>query len=57
MWSLADRLGKTISDLTVGMVIVLVHVALADREAGRANRMIRSSMVDRTRTWRARISP
>lgn len=31
MWSLADRVVKAISDLTVGTVIVLVHVALADR--------------------------
>jgi hypothetical protein len=31
MWSWADRMVKTISDVTVGTVIVLVHVALADR--------------------------
>jgi hypothetical protein len=31
MWSLADRLVKAVSDVTVGTVIVLVHVALADR--------------------------
>ena len=31
MWSLADRMVKAVSDVTVGTVIVLVHVALADR--------------------------
>ena len=32
MWSWADRLVKAVSDVTVGTVIVLVHVALADRQ-------------------------
>lgn len=32
MWSLADRLVKAVSDVTVGTVIVLVHVAMADRK-------------------------
>lgn len=31
MWSLADRMVKAISDLTVGTVIVVVHAVLADR--------------------------
>lgn len=31
MWQLADRVVKAVSDVTVGTVIVLVHVALADR--------------------------
>ena len=31
MWSLADRMVKAVSDVTVGTVIVLVHVVLADR--------------------------
>jgi hypothetical protein len=31
MWSLADRVVKAVSDVTVGTVIVLVHVVLADR--------------------------
>ena len=31
MWSWADRMVKAVSDVTVGTVIVLVHVALADR--------------------------
>jgi hypothetical protein len=33
MWSFADRVVKTVSDVTVGTVIVLYHVALADRRA------------------------
>ena len=32
MWSLADRMVKAVSNATVGTVIVLVHVALADRQ-------------------------
>lgn len=32
MWSLADRVVKAVSDVTVGTVIVLVHVAMADRK-------------------------
>jgi hypothetical protein len=31
MWSLADRVVKAVSDVTVGTVIVLFHVAMADR--------------------------
>lgn len=31
MWNFADRMVKAVSDVTVGTVIVLVHVALADR--------------------------
>ncbi len=31
MWNLADRMVKAVSNVTVGTVIVLVHVALADR--------------------------
>jgi len=31
MTELADRFVKTVSNVTVGTVIVLVHVALADR--------------------------
>jgi hypothetical protein len=31
MWSLVDRVVKAVSDVTVGTVIVLVHVGLADR--------------------------
>lgn len=32
MWSWADRMVKVVSNVTVGTVIVLVHVALADRQ-------------------------
>jgi hypothetical protein len=35
MWTLADRLAKTVSDFTVGTVIVLAHVTLANREINR----------------------
>lgn len=31
MWIWADRMIRTVSDVTVGTVIVLVHVVLADR--------------------------
>ena len=31
MWSLADRMVKAVSDVTVGTVIVLVHLAMIDR--------------------------
>jgi hypothetical protein len=31
MWSFADRVAKAVSDVTVGTVIVLVHMAMADR--------------------------
>ena len=31
MWNFADRVVKAVSDMTVGTVIVLVHVVLADR--------------------------
>ena len=33
MWSQLDRVVKAVSDATVGTVIVLVHVVLADRQA------------------------
>lgn len=35
MWTLADRVVKAVSDVTVGTVIVLFHVALADRSKTR----------------------
>lgn len=35
MWTLADRVVKAVSDVTVGTVIVLFHVALADRNKSR----------------------
>jgi hypothetical protein len=39
MWSLVDRTVKAVSDVTVGTVIVLVHVALADRTRARTRRL------------------
>jgi hypothetical protein len=41
MWSFADRVVKAVSDATVGTVIVLVHVALADRKARERTRTVR----------------
>jgi hypothetical protein len=38
MRGLADRVAKAVSDVTVGTVIVLVHVALAERERARQTR-------------------
>jgi hypothetical protein len=53
---LGDRFTKTLSDFTVGTVIVLVHVALADRHA-RARPAPQVAMPDGTRVWRSQISP
>jgi len=39
MWSLVDRTVKAVSDVTVGTVIVLVHVALADRTRTRTRQL------------------
>ena len=36
MWNQLDRVVKAVSDVTVGTVIVLVHVVLADRQALKA---------------------
>jgi len=35
MWNQLDRVVKAVSDVTVGTVIVLVHVVLADRESAK----------------------
>jgi hypothetical protein len=35
MRGLADRVAKVVSDMTVGTVIVLLHVAMAEREKTR----------------------
>lgn len=37
MWNFADRVVKAVSDVTVGTVIVLLHVALADRNNRRVH--------------------
>jgi hypothetical protein len=57
MWSVADRIVKTVSDMTVGTVIVLVHVAIADRQVARERREMHATMSDGTKTWRSQISP
>jgi len=57
MWGVADRMMKRFSDLTVGTVIVLFHVALADRQTSRAARTLQQSAPDGTRIWRTQISP
>ena len=41
MWRYLDRALKTMADVTVGTVIVLVHVALAERRA-RGDHLARS---------------
>ena len=41
MLQLADRVVKAVADVTVGTVIVLVHVALAERRAVRPPRQPR----------------
>jgi len=38
MWRIADRAVKAMADMTVGTVIVLVHVALAERKLPRVTR-------------------
>jgi len=40
MWSFADRVVKAVSDVTVGTVIVLVHVVLADRRSSSRRRAV-----------------
>ncbi len=55
MWSIADRMMKTFADLTVGTVIVLVHVALADREAARTHRALLTSGVGEPRARSSRF--
>ena len=43
MWNFADRVVKAASDVTVGTVIVLVHVALADRRSARKRLVTRNA--------------
>jgi len=54
MWTLADRIIKTIADVTIGTVIVLAHVALADRHNPSARQHRR---INGERVWRTQISP
>jgi hypothetical protein len=56
MLRIADRIMKTFSDVTLGTVIVLVHVALADRVSRTAPAPQRM-MADGTRCWQSQISP
>jgi hypothetical protein len=49
MWSFADRWVKAVSDVTVGTVIVLVHVALADRTR---KQLSTRSAEDKRESWR-----
>jgi hypothetical protein len=35
MWNIADRMVRAVSDVTVGTMIVLFHVKLADRARGK----------------------
>ncbi len=55
MWGVADRMMKMFADLTVGTVIVLVHVTLADREAARTNRALLTSGVAEPRARSSRL--
>lgn len=66
MSGLANRIVNRLSDLTVGTVIVLVHVALANREVdrpdrpddpNRPNRPTWRTGSDGARAWRPQISP
>jgi len=58
MWQLADRVAKAASDLTVGTVIVLVHVVLARRQrSASAKPALPMSTADGTRIWWTQISP
>jgi hypothetical protein len=57
MWNLADRIFKTMADVTVGTLIVMVHVTLADRQAMRSRRALDQTNPDGTRSWRSQISP
>jgi hypothetical protein len=47
MWTLTNRVVRSISDLTVGTVIVLVHIALAERENRMSRERLQRQSVDR----------
>ena len=47
MWNLADRVVKAVSDVTIGTVIVLVHVVLADRASSFGRRPVVASAPQR----------
>ncbi|MGE5187222.1 MAG: hypothetical protein ACM31C_34475 [Acidobacteriota bacterium] len=54
-----DRILRTVSDFTIGTVIVLVHAALAQRGTSRprSTPLAPQSLRDGTRVWRSQISP
>ena len=51
------RFVETVSDLTVGTVIVLVHVALAERDAKRPRATSPDAASARRRPWRSSLGP
>ena len=58
MWRLADRVLNTVSDLTVGTVVVLVHIGLARRQRVPSERLVLlASTSDGTRIRRTQIRP
>lgn len=57
MWQFADRIAKAVSDVTLGTVIVLVHVTLARREASDRRLALQTSTIDGRRISRTQISP
>jgi len=57
MWTLAARIPRAISDVTLGTVIVLAHMALARRDVRRRRDLEPEALADGTRVWRSQISP
>jgi len=57
MLATVDRIAKTLSDVTIGTAIVLVHVALADRHRRRTLPALDEARIDGTRVWRSQVSP
>jgi hypothetical protein len=51
------RWTRALSDLTIGTVIVLVHVALSDRKRARTPSPLLQTTADGTRIWRSQVSP
>ena len=57
MWRTANRTAKVVSDLLIASVLVVVYVALVDREVDRARHAFRATTADGTPLWRTQISP
>lgn len=53
MWRLADRIASTVSDFTIGTVIVLAHATLASRESLRRHAADPRSLSDGARAMQA----